>query len=136
MKPTYIFLILLILLNVGCTNTSIPYEEDELHHFSGEVFGIVPQDGYVLPNKSKSRYALSLHNFYPEGEEFDEFNRKHQNTIERIIDITDNTKIYDENDSEIVPTDVEIGSAVEFKVIVADEFLEAIEIKVIKSASE
>ncbi|WP_025027351.1 hypothetical protein [Caldalkalibacillus mannanilyticus] len=137
MKPTYIFLVLLILLNVGCTNTNITYEEDELYLYSGEIISVTPQDGYVLENKSRTRFTLSLHGFRPEGEEFDAYNGKFSSVIERAIEITDNTKIYNEDGTEITPTELETGSTVEFKFVIVDEYhLEAIEIKVIEKATE
>ncbi|WP_025026920.1 hypothetical protein [Caldalkalibacillus mannanilyticus] len=136
-KQHYMLLLLLLFFIAGCNNNNINYEEDDLYQGSGKVVFVTPKDGNVLPNKSKARYTLSLHGFKPEGKEFDTYNRTHSAVREKPLEITDNTKIYDENGTEIDPTDIEVDSIVEFKYIIAGKYqLEAFNVTIVKRASE
>jgi hypothetical protein len=133
MKKCMLFVMVFILGLTAACNKDEPLRSIETFDFTGVIIGLVDQKGTNLDGL-KINHTATLKDFNPTGEMFEVYNAEYpKDSKEKNIHITNDTKIYNSNNEEIPPTEINIGSKINFTVrVVNNHIIEAIEIEVLE----
>ncbi|WP_271751700.1 hypothetical protein [Cohnella sp. JJ-181] len=94
MRLKRLLILLLLSLLVSACSSKPEINRDELHQSSGVIKTVVKARGKLITDLNE-KYFLSLADFSPTGEDFEEYNKKYQDSSDyHAIAITDNTRIY------------------------------------------